>query len=202
MSENLRRMGEILDHLERVQTVLDEARAGAAAAGPITPENLETAIDSMRAARILAQRVVDAERQVEVLQAMTRAVLDASLHAIIIVDAHERIIAWSGSAERLYGFSEADVIGHPLSSLIVPARYRERHRTAFARLVATQRSSGILRHVFRAPALRADGPEFVAEFLIVPMESNGLFTCISFSRDSSVPQEVASPHIDVLVDHE
>lgn len=197
MTENLRQMGEMLDHMARAQAVLDEAKASAV--GPITPENLDTAIDSMRAARILAQRVVDAERQVEVLQTFTNAILAASLHAIIIVDAAEIVGAWNASAERIYGYPATTAIGQPLSELIVPERYRAQHRAGFARLVETNSSSGVLHHVFRAPALRADGSEFEAELLIVPIEVQGLFQCISFSRDMAIPQHEASPHIDTLV---
>ena len=48
---------------------------------------------------------------------MLEAIIKASPLAIIAVDADERVILWNPSAERVFGWGEQEVLGHPLPTL-------------------------------------------------------------------------------------
>ncbi|MBL8238060.1 MAG: PAS domain S-box protein [Bryobacterales bacterium] len=48
-----------------------------------------------------------------------RQLLDAVQHSVIAVDRHERIVFWNLPATRLYGYSQAEAIGRPISEVTV-----------------------------------------------------------------------------------
>lgn len=48
---------------------------------------------------------------------MLEAIIKASPLAIIAVDPQERVILWNGSAEKMFGWSEEEVLGKPLPNL-------------------------------------------------------------------------------------
>ena len=61
--------------------------------------------------------------------------LDAALDAVIAMDGAGRVRYWNRSAERIFGFASAQVIGRDMAELIVPERHREAHRRGVERLV-------------------------------------------------------------------
>jgi PAS domain S-box-containing protein len=52
------------------------------------------------------------------------ALIDASPYAIICLDAGNRVIIWNAAAESLFGYTEAEVLGHA-SPLLLPAEYED-----------------------------------------------------------------------------
>ncbi|MBS0224686.1 MAG: PAS domain S-box protein [Proteobacteria bacterium] len=87
--------------------------------------------------------------------------------AIVYADAEGRIGFWNKGAERLFGFSEAEMIGKPLDC-IVPESLRQRHRLGFAQTVRTGRTRYGAGDVLAVPALRRDGARISVEFTILP----------------------------------
>ncbi|MFN2259890.1 MAG: sensor histidine kinase [Parasphingopyxis sp.] len=55
-----------------------------------------------------------------------RAILDTVPDAMIVIDARGRIIAFSAAAEKMFGFTEAELLGENVSTLM-PSPDRERH---------------------------------------------------------------------------
>lgn len=78
-----------------------------------------------------------------------RDLLDAVPDATLVIDPHERIVALSGRAEVLFGWTEAQLVGEHLSRLI-PVRF--------------QRVSESLGAHVSIMGRRRDGSEFPAEF--------------------------------------
>jgi PAS domain S-box-containing protein len=56
---------------------------------------------------------------------LLRAIVESSDDAIISNDLAGRINSWNKSAERMFGYSEAEVLGRPVSILIPPDRRHE-----------------------------------------------------------------------------
>src|SRR4051812_913095 len=59
-----------------------------------------------------------------VLEIGFHALLDASPDASMVVDANGRVVAFNSEAERLLGWSEAELVGEPMN-LLVPARFHQ-----------------------------------------------------------------------------
>ena len=91
--------------------------------------------------------------------------------AIIFADAEGAIRFWNRSAERIFGFVEAEALGQSLD-MIIPENLRVRHWAGFS---ATMRS-GSTRYgsgeILAVPALRRDGGRISIEFTIVPFRDN------------------------------
>jgi PAS domain S-box-containing protein len=66
-------------------------------------------------------------------------VLDASPAAIVVTDATGLVTAWNPAAERIFGRSAAETLGHPLD--IVPGDERPRFEALQRRLAAGERST-------------------------------------------------------------
>ena len=94
-------------------------------------------------------------------------------HAIVVADMHGLITSWSAGAERLFGWSPAQAIGHDLD-LIVPEHLRDAHWNGFHRAM----SDPLVRDLAAdLPVLCADGTvrEFAGRLLVL---SDGLGTAL------------------------
>ncbi|PNB53264.1 PAS domain-containing sensor histidine kinase, partial [Pseudomonas sp. GW531-E2] len=65
-----------------------------------------------------------------------QSILDTVPDAMVIIDERGLITSFSAAAERLFGYSEADVLGANVSSLM-PSPDRERHDSYIGRYLST-----------------------------------------------------------------
>ena len=75
--------------------------------------------------------------------------------AIIVVDAHEKIVLWNLAATRIFGYSEDEALGNSLD-LIIPERHRQRHNEGCRKSMDT----GVTRYgasLLKVPALHQTG---------------------------------------------
>jgi PAS domain S-box-containing protein len=90
-----------------------------------------------------------------------RLVADSATDAIISSDSHGKIIFWNKAAETIFGYPADEVLGESLT-LIIPERFREKHRKGMDRVVTTGKTK-ILGKTVELMALRKDGHEFPVE---------------------------------------
>jgi PAS domain S-box-containing protein len=114
--------------------------------------------DAFEKMRISRQRVEGALRESEM---RFRSVAQSANDAIIAADSCGNIIFWNQGAHTIFGYTEADVLGMPLT-LLIPPRYREAHQRGLERLRATGESP-LLGHPIALQGLRQDGSEFDVE---------------------------------------
>ncbi len=58
--------------------------------------------------------------------------IDCIGDAVIVADAHEKIVLWNAAATRIFGYSEEEALGHTLD-LIVPERQRHKHSEGYSK---------------------------------------------------------------------
>jgi PAS domain S-box-containing protein len=90
--------------------------------------------------------------------------LRAAGDAIIAADGDESIIFWNAAAERIFGYTEAEALGRPLT-LIIPERLRERHSQGYSRVMKTGESR-YGSDVLRVPAMHKDGRTLSIAFTV------------------------------------
>ncbi|WP_454888618.1 PAS domain-containing sensor histidine kinase [Sphingobium indicum] len=117
-----------------------------------------------------------------------RSILSTVPDAMIVIDEHGIILSFSAAAERLFGFSEAEIRGSNVS-LLMPSPDRERHDGYLERYLSTgeRRIIGIGRVVIGA---RRDGSTFPMELSVGEAigETQRVFT--GFIRDLTERQEI------------
>jgi two-component system sensor kinase FixL len=120
--------------------------------------------------RDLTKRV-HLEGELGASEARWRAVVDSAVDGIIVIDAHGHVEAFNQAAERLFGYTPAEVIGHNVD-MLMPSPYREEHDTYLARYQATGRAKiiGIGREV---QGRRKDGTTFPLHLSVGEMRING-----------------------------
>ena len=86
-----------------------------------------------------------------------RALLDAAVDAIIVIDAAGRIETFNPAAEKLFGFTEQEMVGQQCQ-LLMPEPDRSAHDDYLRRYLATgeARIIGIGREVLGTAARRLD----------------------------------------------
>ena len=91
---------------------------------------------------------------------------------------------WNPQAERIFGWSAAEVTGKLMRETIVPPHYRQRHQRGYERYLTTG-VPHILGQRTEVQGLHRDGREFPVELSIVELASEGAERFSAFIRDLS-----------------
>jgi PAS domain S-box-containing protein len=111
--------------------------------------------------------VLDMTDSMQTLQAIIRSAGDA----IITADARGNIVTWNPTAERMFGWTEAEAVGEPLT-LIIPERFQAEHDDGITRVVATGETR-VIGHTIEVGGLRKDGSELPVELSLETWLTNG-----------------------------
>jgi two-component system, LuxR family, sensor kinase FixL len=106
-----------------------------------------------------------------VADARWRAIIDAAVDGIIVIDSAGRIEAFNSAAERMFGYSGSDVIGQNVS-LLMPEPYRSEHDGYIRQHLETgeRKIIGLGRAV---TARRRDGHTFPVHLSVGEFEIDG-----------------------------
>ncbi len=115
-------------------------------------------------------------------EARKAAILDSALDCIVTIDGEGRITEFNPAAERTFGFRRQDVVGKPLTEVIIPRSLRKKHRRGLARYLATGEARAIGKRV-EMVAVHADGHEFPVEIAITRNPLDGPPSFTGYLRD-------------------
>lgn len=110
----------------------------------------------------------EAERALRERSLQLEAIFDSAMDAVLITDAHSRIVMFNKVAEGMFGYTAAEVLGQD-PVLLVPGRFHGLPHERFRRLVRRRgwRSSLRTRTML---GLRKDGSEFPVDVAISRVE--------------------------------
>ena len=133
-------------------------------------------------------RIADARTQdVEARTAHLQSILDSIPDAMVVINEHGLIQSFSSAAERLFGFSAAEVLGKNVK-ILMPSPYREDHDGYIERYLCTgeRRIIGIGRVVV---GQRNDGSTFPMELAVGEMHVREQRFFTGFIRDLTERQQ-------------
>lgn len=123
-------------------------------------------------------------------EARVRAVFNAALSAVVVMDAAGMIIDWNTCAETMFGWTHEEALGQELAAILIPPRYRDAHRQGLKHFLATGEGP-IMNKSIEMSALRRDGTEFPMELSVSAMKTGEALTFCGFITDLTERQEAA-----------
>ena len=115
-------------------------------------------------------------------QALTRALIAGAPIAILAMDADCRLMEFNPAAEKLSGYRHDDVLGRPMSELLIPEQNRPRF-LEHIRTYLTTGNSGEFTGQMQITTLHADGTEHIVQLTLVPVTISGETMFTGFMRD-------------------
>jgi PAS domain S-box-containing protein len=112
-----------------------------------------------------------AEESLRVSEERFRALTQSANDAIISADATGTILSWNKGANTLFGYSEEEVLGRPLT-LLMPDSYRDAHDRGLTRFQATG-VPFVIGKTVELRGLRKNGSEFPLELSLATWETGG-----------------------------
>jgi diguanylate cyclase (GGDEF)-like protein/PAS domain S-box-containing protein len=104
-------------------------------------------------------------------EARYRAVTQSASDAIVTADSAGNIVDWNRGAEVIFGYTEAEASGQPLT-ILMPLRYRERHLAGMRRVLSGG-DPQVLGQTLELEGLRRDQSEFPLELTLAKCELAG-----------------------------
>ena len=112
-----------------------------------------------------------------------RVLAESAPDAIITIDAESVVLSVNPAAERIFGYTAAELIGQPLA-MLMPERMRAGHAAGMGRYLATGRRH-IAWHGIRVPVQTKAGAEIPVEISFGEFEADGRRIFSGFLRDIS-----------------
>ena len=132
-------------------------------------------------------------RALQASEARSTAILQSALDCVITMDSTGRVVEFNPAAERTFGYTRAEAIGHELADLIIPPVLRDSHRVGLLRYLSTGEGTVLGQHL-ELTAWRAGSGEFPVDVTITRVDLPGppLFT--GYLHDSSDRKRAAAKH--------
>jgi PAS domain S-box-containing protein len=153
-------------------------------------QSVANVLSAVMGRRLADQAVQESERR-------KAAILVGALDAIITIDFEGRILEFNPAAEGMFGRVEDDVRGREMAEMIMPERFRDRHREGMERYLVTGEGR-ILNRRLEMTALRSDGSEFPIELTITQISGEGPPVFCGFARDITDRKRSEAERTDLL----
>jgi PAS domain S-box-containing protein len=130
-----------------------------------------------------AERASERELALRESESRTRLILNSAPDAFMAIDGDGKVIRWNESAEDMFGWAAAEVIGRPLRELIFTEEGKGVHDERRRKLIEHPDPVTVLR--VETELMRRDGTTFPAEETISRVRLGDEFVLSAFVRDTS-----------------
>jgi PAS domain S-box-containing protein len=174
---------------DSVSGVLCVEHVGAARQWTIDEQNFAVSTANLIAVAIADERRREALTRVAQSDARAHLILDTAHDAFVGMNSAGAIVVWNAQAERTFGWTRDEVLGHSLAETIVPPAFREAHILGMKRFHATGEAPVVNKRL-ELRGLHRDGHEFPIEITItLPMPGDDGYFFGAFLRDISDRRE-------------
>lgn len=147
-------------------------------------ERLRAETEVRRLNSELEQRVMERTAQLAAREAFLSGIFDAAGDAIVTTDHEQKILSFSKSAERIFGYAAAEVIGQPLD-ILLPRQHIQAHTVHVRQFGESQDVARFMGTRLEVYGRRRDGTEFPAEASISKTTFDGKLIFTAFMWDIS-----------------
>jgi PAS domain S-box-containing protein len=125
---------------------------------------------------------VAAEQALRDREETLAAVFACALHAIVMIDGQGRAILWNPAAEKMFGYTAAEMLGQKIHDVLAPPALRLRFQANFSRFQRTGQGAAIGQPL-ELTALRKDGGEFPLEIALAAVKKGREWHTVGVIRD-------------------
>lgn len=111
-----------------------------------------------------------------------RKIAESALDGLVIVNPDGAVTYWNSAAERMFGYGQAEMLGHDLHAMLAPRRYHDAFRHGWPGFAASG-GGAVVGKTFETFALRKNGEEFPVELSISSVTIKGRWHAIGIVRD-------------------
>ena len=122
--------------------------------------------------KLRERELADKLAQLDTSEALKSAIVDHAFDALVSTDAFGTIVEFNPAAEAMFGRRRDEVLGRPVSEVMIPERFRAAHQAGMQRM----HSGGAPRVIgkrMELRALRANGSEFPMEMVLWRTDAGG-----------------------------
>jgi PAS domain S-box-containing protein len=123
-----------------------------------------------------------AEHALRLSEERKQLIVETALDAVVTLDVQGMVIGWNTQAEKIFGWTRAEVMGHELAEHVIPERHRQAHRHGMRRYLETGMARMLNKRIELA-ALHRDGHEFPVELSVTPIGFGADLVFNAFIRD-------------------
>lgn len=148
-------VGELIDGFNRMLAQIEEQN------DRLTRAHAELEQRVVERTRALQEEIRERERAQEAVlmsEAKVRSLVESANDAIVLADEHGHIVLWNQGARGIFGYTEPEAIGQPLT-MLMPPDFREAHHKGFHHYLRARENKVIGRTV-ELRGQRKDGTIF------------------------------------------
>jgi len=135
---------------------------------------LSTGIDITDRKKV-EEKLKEAQMRAEIIANSTR-------DAIVITDDDGKVTFWNKAAEKIFGYTENEVIGERIYHLIVPEKYHENVKRGFEEFKKAGKGP-IVEKIIEVFSLRKDKKEVPVELSLSSVNMEGKWHAVGIARD-------------------
>ncbi|SNS35056.1 PAS domain S-box-containing protein [Noviherbaspirillum humi] len=94
-----------------------------------------------------------------------QTITETAQDAFIAVDLHGNVTDWNSQAERMFGWTRGEAVGHPLADRVVPQRFRDSYQRSLREVNETGMTGALNRRLERV-VMNRSGQEFPVEMTV------------------------------------
>ncbi|MBI5186849.1 MAG: response regulator [Nitrospinae bacterium] len=131
------------------------------------------------------------ERRLHESEERFRIIASTANDAIIMADENGKASYWNPAAERIFGFSAAEIIGRELSGFIIPDRFYDGHLKGFRQFKSTG-AGPLIGATVELAGLRKNGEEFPLELSVASIRIGDNWHAVGTIRDITERKKLES----------
>jgi len=148
----------------------------------------------------ITERIIRAKKE-ERLRPLTVLLSSSVLDAIVMLDENFFVLFWNLSAQKMFGYSEKDVMGKSLHEMMVPAKFTERYALAHEHYKLTGEGNAINR-TMDAEVVHKDGHVVHVEMSLSAYQYNDKWCSTAILRDVTERKAIEQKLKDTLAEKE
>ncbi len=131
------------------------------------------------------------EMELAEIDTRLRTIIDAAPDAVVLMNSEGILTGWNGQAEKIFGWTREETIGHMLHDMIIPPQYRNAHIQGLKHFLASGEGPALNKRIEIA-GLHRDGHQFAIELAISPVKQKNKYEFCAFIHDITARKETQS----------